>query len=282
MDNLDQFECYDHLLFEPLSQRGWETEEVSWRSSSTDWNKYDTVIIRSPWDYQDDADAFLEVLEQIEDSSAQLENSLELIKWNIEKTYLQDLEDEGIRIVPTLWHHHFEDAMLNDFFKELETDEAIIKPTVSANADDTFWVNKNDAQQYTANLGSIFDDRSFMVQPFMENITEEGEFSVFFFGDTYSHTILKIPGANDFRVQEEHGGRLKTVEPEEKLLKSTRKLLHHVDPQPLYTRADYVRTPDDGFALMELELIEPSLYFNMDPQSPQRFAKVFDDWMTNS
>lgn len=52
-----------------------------------------------------------------------------------------------------------------------------------------------------------------------------------------------------------------------------------IDPEPLYTRADYVRTANNTFALMELELIEPSLYFNMDPESPERFAKVFDKWM---
>ncbi len=119
-----------------------------------------------------------------------------------------------------------------------------------------------------------------MVQQFMDSVIDEGEFSVFFFGEDYSHTILKTPQKGDFRVQEEHGGRLKSIaHPEKELLKAARNLLETLNPKPLYSRMDYVRTPQNSFALMELELIEPSLYFNMDPQSPQRFARIFDEWM---
>ena len=113
----------------------------------------------------------------------------------------------------------------------------------------------------------------------MDYITQEGEFSVFFFGDTYSHTILKTPKANDFRVQEEHGGKLTLVDPEDDLLDVARQTRDMIHPEPLYTRADYVRTSHNTHALMELELIEPSLYFNMDQESPKRFARVFDEWM---
>ncbi|HKK45532.1 MAG TPA: hypothetical protein VJ964_08425, partial [Balneolaceae bacterium] len=84
---------------------------------------------------------------------------------------------------------------------------------------------------------------------------------------------------DDFRVQEEHGGILKKVTPEKKLRSSARELHTKITPEPLYSRMDYVRTAENTFALMELELIEPSLYFNMDPESPERFAKVFDHWM---
>lgn len=280
MDNLDDFEVYDQLLYEPLAQRGWKAQEVSWRNSSIDWNQFDAVIIRSPWDYQDDPEAFLDVLKEIKSSSARLENSLETVKWNIDKTYLRDLEQRGIEIVPSLWHTQFYADELPSFFAELASDEIVIKPTISAGADDTFWIKRDEQNQYTSKLSSLFSDRPFLVQPFMENITAEGEFSVFFFGDTYSHTILKTPQNDDFRVQEEHGGRLQKVEPEAHLLSTARKVLQLIDPLPLYTRADYVRTSENTFALMELELIEPSLYFNMDLKSPERFAQVFDEWMT--
>src|SRR5699024_3061852 len=84
---------------------------------------------------------------------------------------------------------------------------------------------------------------------------------------------------DDFRVEEEHGGRLQTIEPEAELKRTAEDILALLDPLPLYTRIDLVRTARNTFALMELELIEPSLYFNMDPKSPERFAKVFDEWM---
>lgn len=281
MDTLDDFECYDHLLFEPLQKRGWEVEEISWRNKQINWDRYEVVVIRSPWDYQQDPDAFLQTLRTIDQSTARLENSLELVEWNVDKTYLRDLQNSGIEIVPSLWKTSFQKQELAGFFDLFETDEIIIKPTVSANADDTFWIKKAEQRNYMNTLSSIFTDRPFLVQPFMDGIVEEGEFSVFFFGDTYSHTILKTPKHSDFRVQEEHGGSLEKIEnPEKGLLKSARNLLQVLESPPLYSRMDYVRTPQNTFALMELELIEPSLYFNMDAESPERFANVFDNRMT--
>ena len=279
MDNLDEFVVYDHLLFEPLKELGWQAEEVSWRKNDVDWNHFDAVIIRSPWDYQKNPKAFLEVLSEIEQSDALLENSLEIVKWNIDKTYLRDLESHGVEIVPSRWHKSFNADLFPAIFSDLKSEEIVIKPTISAGADDTFRIHKSNYDIFIDDLKSTFKNRPFLVQPFMENITAEGEFSVFFFGDTYSHTILKTPKTNDFRVQEEHGGRLTLVEPEDDLLNVARTMRDMIEPEPLYTRADYVRTANDSFALMELELIEPSLYFNMDPESPKRFAKAFDKWM---
>lgn len=279
MDNLDDFVCYDHLLVTPFEQRGWSVTDVSWHNNKVDWNQFDAVLIRSPWDYQKAPEDFLNVLNQIDASDAVLENSLELVEWNIDKTYLRDLEQQGVEIVPSLWFDHFSDSIYPSVFDDLNTDEIIIKPTVSANADNTFRISYSNYLDVKKELESVFKNRSFLIQPFMENIIKEGEFSVFFFGDTYSHTILKTPKPQDFRVQEEHGGRLKKVKPEDHLIKTARYMRNMIQPKPLYTRADYVRTSENTFALMEVELIEPSLYFNMDKKSPVRFAEVFDQWM---
>lgn len=279
-DNLDEFECYDHLLFDPLNKRGWSVKEVSWRNRNISWDQFDVVVIRSPWDYQDDPDAFLRTLQTINRSSAILENSLDLVEWNIDKRYLHDLQNRGIEIVPSIWKDHFKNEEFKDFFDALDTDEIIIKPTVGANADDTFRIQKEESGNYKSILNTTFGNRSFLVQPFMKNIVEEGEFSVFFFDETYSHTILKTPQPDDFRVQEEHGGilqRVKNVPPS--LLNAAQKLLEQIDPTPLYSRMDFVRTNANSFALMELELIEPSLYFNMDSESAERFAEVFNKRM---
>lgn len=279
MDSLEDFVCYDHLLNEPLARRGWQVREISWRAEQVDWNQFEAVIIRSPWDYQQDPNAFFKTLEDINRSSARLENKLELVEWNIDKTYLRDLEQQGIEIVPSLWRAKFDRQEWELFFEELGTDEIIIKPTISAGADDTYRLTREDKADYAEKLTAIFADRPFIVQPFMPNILSEGEFSLFYFGDSYSHTILKTPKKDDFRVQEEHGGRLQLVEPEKKLLATGQEILELIHPDPLYTRIDLVRTAQNTFALMELELIEPSLYFNMDPESPERFARVFDEWM---
>ncbi|MEL7834956.1 hypothetical protein [Fodinibius sp. Rm-B-1B1-1] len=280
MDNYDDFEVYDHLLFDPLEQLGWQAKEISWRNNEVNWDNYEAVIIRSPWDYQDDPQAFIDVLKEIEASNAVLENPLEIVEWNIDKTYLRDLQKQGVKIVSSLWYDKFEDNLFPAVFTDLKSKEIVIKPTISAGAENTFRIHQESYPAFIKDLETVFDDRPFLVQPFMDNITAEGEFSVFFFGNTYSHTILKTPKTNDFRVQEEHGGRLTLVEPENDLLETAREMRNMIQPEPLYTRADYVRTADNSFALMELELIEPSLYFNMDPESPERFAKVFDEWMS--
>lgn len=279
MDSLDGYECYDHLLLEPLADRGWSAEEVSWRNGQVDWNRFDVVLIRSPWDYQQDPQKFFQVLQEIDRSSAILENNLELVEWNIDKTYLRDLQQKGIEIVPSLWKDRFNRGDWKSFFTGLSADEIIIKPTISAGAEDTFRLTKSDSEEYAGRLSDIFSRRPFIVQPFMPSVVSEGEFSLFYFGDTYSHTILKTPKKNDFRVQEEYGGQLQKIEAGEQLLATGRQILELIEPDPLYTRIDLIRTSNNTFALMELELIEPSLYFNMDPASPHRFAAVFDRWM---
>lgn len=274
MDSLEDFEAYDDLLEQPLAALGWQMEMVSWRSETVDWDDFHAVIIRSPWDYQDDADGFLAVLAKIEASSAHLENSLDIVKWNIDKEYLKQLESRGVNIVPTLWRETFDANELASFFEHFAVDQIVLKPRISANADNTFWLTKDNYQSHITDLADAFASRNFMVQPFMESVIKEGEFSLFYFDGAYSHAILKTPKDNDFRVQEEHGGRLKSVTPEAELVKQAQISLAAIDSMPLYARVDFVRH-GDSFALMEAELIEPSLYFNMDAESPVKFAHAF-------
>lgn len=274
MDNLDDFEAYDDLLIEPLKTYGWNTAFISWRASDVDWNKYDVVIIRTPWDYQDDAPAFIKVLTEIENSRAVLENSLDIVKWNIDKQYLKALESNGVMIVPSLWREQLDKTEIEGFFNHFNTDQVVFKPRISANADNTFWLTLEQAIEQADELVAVFKDKPFIIQPFIENVIDEGEFSLFYFDGQYSHAILKTPKQDDFRVQEEHGGRLKTITPEQSLVAAAEKALAEIGEMPLYARVDFVRT-SHGFALMEAELIEPSLYFNMDNKSPQRFADAF-------
>ena len=274
MDSLDEFEVYDYLLDQPLSVLGWQTQLVSWRDQQVNWNYFDAVIIRSPWDYQDDAKGFLKVLAAIEQSSAHLENSLAIVRWNIDKIYIQELTEKQVKIVPTLWQEGFCEDRLTTYFTHFDVEQIILKPRISANADNTFWLHKHNYQEHLAELKLAFSARAFMVQPFMESILNEGEYSLFYFNGQYSHAILKIPKNNDFRVQEEHGGRLISVEPENKLIIQAEKTLVALAEVPLYARLDFVRY-QQSFALMEAELIEPSLYFNMDKNSAARFANAF-------
>lgn len=279
MDSLAGFVCYDDLLIGPLNELGWSVERISWRKENVNWNDYNAVIVRSTWDYQSDPDKFLRVLETINNSSAHLENSFSILKWNMNKNYLKDLEQQGILIPKTIWRKSFFPKKAAQYFDLLHTDEIIIKPNISGNADNTFRIKKTELDDYLSILEQIFNKREYMVQPFMQNIIEEGEYSLFYFGGKFSHAILKTPMENDFRVQEEHGGFLKSVEPVNEQFIQSENILSKIFPLPLYARIDFVRTDNSNWALMELELIEPSLYFNMDKESADRFAKIFDEWM---
>lgn len=278
IDSLQEFECYDHLLFEPFNNRGWEVDTVSWHSETVDWNLYDAVIIRSCWDYHKHARRFLEVLGVIDASSAVLANSLDLVKWNINKKYLKDLQEQDIPIVPTLWADDIKSVAFEEIFSILGTDELIIKPTVGAGADDTFRINKEDPGESLTKATGTLSGRTVMIQPFMQNIITEGEYSLFYFNGRYSHAILKTPESADFRAQEEHGGRLKTVKAGQEMLKAAEKVKQAVPGRPLYNRIDFVKA-DGSFLVMEVELIEPSLYFNMDSESPRRFTEAFINWL---
>ncbi|MGB2742449.1 MAG: hypothetical protein WBC60_18045 [Cognaticolwellia sp.] len=277
MDSLADFEAYDCLIDEPMLALGWKTEVVSWRNKDVNWSDYEVVVIRSPWDYQDDMASFLKVLENIEQSSARLENSLAVVEWNINKDYLKSLSQDGVTIVPTLWPEVFDTNNMAGYFNHFSTEQMVLKPRVSANADNTFWLTKDNYQDKVAELNAAFASRELMVQPFMADICSEGEFSLFYFNGEFSHAILKTPAQGDFRVQEEHGGGLLAVTPEPALTAAADKTMQAISKlhgELLYARIDFVRY-QDTFALMEAELIEPSLYFNMDKASPQRFAQAF-------
>lgn len=274
MDSLDGFFAYDYMLFDPLKTFGWEVEEVSWHRADVDWDQFDVVVVRSTWDYQQDAPAFVSCLKRIDASTAVLANSLQLLLWNINKGYLKDIAGQGINIVPTCWFESFDLGVVADTFGFFSVDEIVLKPTVSANADHTYRLNRQQFFAQGQELKKIFSQRPFMVQPFLTAVVEEGEYSLFYFNGHYSHCILKKPKTDDFRVQEEHGGQLIAAQPTQEMLTQARHTMASMPDDALYARIDLLRCGKE-FAVMEIELIEPSLYFNMVEDSAQCFADAF-------
>ena len=266
----------DELSYAPLATLGWRVEAISWRTPSVDWRLYDAVVIRSTWDYIADPDAFLAVLAEIGRTGTPLFNSLDLVRWNIRKTYLRDLGQRGVPVVPTIWRERLLPNELVALLDEVGSHEVVIKPVVGLNAHGVFRVNVQSAGQQTfADLDSHYAKRELMVQPFLSHVIREGEFSLFYFNGELSHAILKTPKPDDFRVQEEHGGVIRAIQAESGLREAGDAALRALDSVPLYARADFVRANHgDGFWLMELELIEPSLYLRMDVDAPERFAEA--------
>ena len=277
IEDLSDFVADDELLVEPLRRLGHVAEFVPWQAAVV-WRDYGGVVIRTTWDYQNYLPEFLRVLQEIE-TQTRLANPLEIVKWNADKKiYLQDIEKRGGGIIPTIWSDNKTDSrQIEAWFKQLKTDEIVIKPTVGANAQNAFRLKRGGID--VDELNQVFEKRSYMVQPFIRGIVEEGEFSLFYFNGEYSHAILKTPKAGDFRVQEEHGGIIQATKPTADLLQTGEKIMQFISPTPLYARVDFVRTDAGEFAVVELELIEPSMYLRESAHAPQMFAEAIDSWL---
>ena len=208
--------------------------------------------------------------------AALLVNDIRLVRWTLEKTYLRDLERRGAAIVPSAWFEHFDADEVTLCFEQFATDKLVIKPVVGANAIDTYVLDKPLAPALCDELARTYDARRFLVQPFVANIRDEGEFSLFFFGGAFSHAIRKVPKSGDFRVQEEHGADILSERAPARAVAAAQAIVALVDPRPVYVRVDLVRDAEGRFLLMELELIEPSLYLRTDERAAERFAQAFD------
>jgi hypothetical protein len=263
----------DELAVLPLARRGIQVDTLPWNRCGTDWRLYELVVIRSTWDYQHHADEFLGVLEGIERSGVRLENGSAIARWNMRKTYLLDLASKGIETVPTFWRDGLRPGELLPLFEELRSAEAVIKPVLSGTAQGAWRLDAERVHEHAGEIEAYYANRPLMLQPFERGIVEEGEFSMMYFNGAHSHTILKVPKPGDFRVQEEHGSSVLHVEPEPALLAAGNAAIAAVGRKLLYARVDLVRS-GGVFRLMELELVEPSIFLRTETGAPDRFAEA--------
>ncbi|HEX6260311.1 MAG TPA: hypothetical protein VFZ51_06625 [Woeseiaceae bacterium] len=280
MQNTEGWSIDTDLAIPPMQALGWSIDTIAWRSPDVDWGRYDAVYIGTPWDYPEDVSHFISVLEQIDRSGAVLVNDVALVRWGIPKTYLRDLEARGAEIVPSLWFDRLSPGQLARLFETLASERLVVKPVVSTNATDTFLLERGRARDAEPVLLEKFSHRAVVVQPFIESIRSDGEYSLFYFGGVCSHATQKIPKSGDFRVQEEHGASVARIEPDASLVGCADRILSLVEPPPVYARCDLVRGADGRYLLMELELIEPSMYLRMHEEAPRRFAIAFDRYVT--
>ena len=217
----------------------------------------------------------------IDQSRALLLNPLPLIEWNVNKTYLKDLKKNGIPIIPSLFFEDFDIDEVTSSFNTFDSEKVIIKPTVGANADKIMIIKKSDTMDKLKKTKDTYENRTFILQPFINSIKKDGEMSLIFFNRSFSHGLSKVPKKGDFRVQEEHGGTLELLENlDEQIINLCKKILSLLPYDCFYSRIDLVF--DRGHPLlMEIEVIEPSLYFNLEPKSAKLFAKKVSDFFNH-
>ncbi|MEM6557361.1 MAG: hypothetical protein AAF642_15880 [Pseudomonadota bacterium] len=238
-------------LHAPFADKEMQVVDVDWADPDQDWAAFAAVIVGTTWDYWDHHDQFLGTLQQIE-SKTRLFNSAALVQWNSHKGYLQSLEQKGARLIPTLWIDHVDAANAAGAFSQLGSDDLVFKRQVGAGADGQYRLTPNSA------LPDM--PHPMMVQPFLSNIQEEGEYSFIFIDGRFCHALLKTAKSGDYRIQSTYGGQETPIMPNQADLAEAAAVLKTLDDTPLYARVDMLRGDDGQLLLMELELIEPYLY----------------------
>lgn len=264
----------DRPLVGALGALGLKAEPVVWDDPRISWSRYASVVVRSTWDYHLNPSEFAAWIARVESSGASLWNPPAVLRVNTDKTYLRVLVGSGIPVVPTAWVSRAAPRPLGEILAAHGWAEAVVKPTVSANSWRTRRVRRDRAVDQEA-LDEALLSSDAMVQPFLTEIVSEGEWSLIFLGGAYSHAILKAPKKGDFRVQEEHGGVIARAEPPAEMRIAAERALSVATAGSdwLYARVDGVRR-GGRLEIMEIELVEPSLYLRFDPASPARLARA--------
>jgi glutathione synthase/RimK-type ligase-like ATP-grasp enzyme len=266
-DSLDGFVTDEDIVVKDLEAQGHTVTTLSWRADA-DWSSFDSAIIRTTWDYMEYPEEFFQKLEKISQQTKLL-NGLPTVKWNIHKSYLKKFQDRGITIVPTVFFKDSEALMLP---KSWNAEKVVVKPAVSAGAFKTLVYRPEDITSGKYKEGLHPGD--WMCQPFLPQI-KEGEISLIYFNKAFSHALLNVPKAGDFRVQEEFGGDIIPFEPTRELLNLGNTIIAEVQEDILYARVDLVAF-NGYYALMELELIEPALYFRSNKNASSNFIKALN------
>ena len=257
-------------LQKALADRGIEARPAVWDDDSVDWAAADLVLVRSTWDYAKRRDEFLVWAARVEEVTA-LHNPLAVLRWSTDKTYLRDLAEVGVPVVPTAF---LDSADEPNPYADVEH---VVKPAVSAGSLDTTRVAPGDHAGSRRRVEAIVaSGRTAMVQPYLHGVDELGETALIFFDGRFSHALRKAAlltadggEATGLFKEEDMAPR----EPSEAEHAAAARVLEGIPGgAPLYARVDLLPS-DDGPLLLELELAEPSFFLDLvDPAAADRVA----------
>jgi glutathione synthase/RimK-type ligase-like ATP-grasp enzyme len=262
----------DQIFQRALEARGAVAPAVLW-DAGVDWSAFDAVVVRSCWDYHLRHAAFLSWIGRVERSGAVLHNAASILRWNSDKRYLRDLEMAGVDVVHTRWSDETPELSLAEVLAAEGWDEVVIKPAISASATDTWRIPPGKAGDWEARFREMTRRGPIMIQPFVAEVSVEGEWSLVFIGGEFSHAMLKRPAPGDFRVQAELGGTQQAITADPALVRVAREVLAQVPGAPSYARIDGC-VVNGRFRIMEVELLEPTLYFTEGPAAAERLAAL--------
>ncbi|WP_428678338.1 ATP-grasp domain-containing protein [Sphingopyxis sp.] len=248
-----------------LTAAGLIVEQRVWTDPG-DLSGYDLILPLFAWGYQRDVSAWYGLLDRLEAEGLPVVNPVPVLRWNSDKAYLAELAVKGVAVVPTVEVAALDDVALAAARKALGAEEVVIKPAISGGADGTHRIAPGAAIPADA-----LDQRR-LVQPMMPGILTDGEFSLFFFAGKFSHAIVKRPASGDFRVQEQFGGRESDWDASAEAQALAAGALAAAPAAPVYARIDMVGDATGKLHIMELELIEPSLFLHHAPDRGAAFG----------
>ena len=260
----------DQLLIPALAKYNIQAKAAIWDNPSIDWTTYDYLIFRNTWDYYEKEKEFNLWLDQIEKLGIKTLNSIKIIKQNKHKFYLKDLQKKGVNIIPTLFQEKTNKLDLKAIVPK-DWKKIVIKPAFSAGSYLTEVFQASEIESINSKYSSIAIEKELLIQEFKSEITSLGETSFIFFNKQFSHCVNKKPAENDFRIQVQFGGKYTLIQPSIELIEQAQKIVNLFPDNLLYARVDGIII-DNQINLMEVECIEPDLYFALASESLERFV----------
>jgi len=271
--DVPDWEVDDHPLHRALERAGVVVCHPVWNDPAIDWSTFDAVLIRTTWDYHLQRDAFVAWAARVDEQTLLL-NPASVIRWNTHKSYLRALESGGMATVDTLWLSPGDSVDLRQECESRGWSRAFIKPQVGATARGTlrFDVSEDGLTQADDHIARLLPQEGLMIQPYLESVETHGELSAVFIDGEFTHGVRKIPLPGDYRVQDDHGASDEPYTFSDAELTPLREFLTKCTDDLLYARFDLLRHPDGSLRLIELELVEPSLFFRHGAAGAERLA----------
>jgi glutathione synthase/RimK-type ligase-like ATP-grasp enzyme len=252
-------------LFAALNEAEIEAALVNWDDASVDWSEFDLAVVRSTWDYPRRRDEFLAWTRAVPN----LLNPPEVIEYSSDKHYLADLESRGLRIIPS---HYCNVGEEPEFFDV----DFVVKPCVGAGARSVERYRSDEmarARQQVAALHA--EGRDVLIQPYVNSVDTLGERGIIFVDGRYTHAmaksaLLNVPATErDFEYRRE---QMSLAEGEVEAIDYATEVLDALSYSDLlYARVDLVATIR-GWLVMELEMIEPSLFLTFNESAGDALA----------
>lgn len=279
---LPEWECDDDVLSAALKAAGWKVAVPVWDDGSVDWSEFDVCLIRTTWDYQERLPEFLAWTERVSQVCSLL-NPSAIVRWNSHKTYLRDLEQQGVAIAPTEFLPQGERSDVREIVLGRGWKRGFLKPAIGATASDTLRFDADSAGLHAAQMHAdqLVDSQTMLLQPYLSSVETEGELSLIFIDGEPSHGVRKVPVNGDYRVQDDFGAQDMPHEFRPEEMELARHILAQVSAASgvglganplLYARVDFLRDEEGRLMLNELEAIEPSLFFRHGPGAGSQLA----------